>query len=215
MEEERTEAFLENAAATFEEVAENGTAAPLEFEGPNLGLAQRVDAPILDPETGNFREYKNIIYECHPGLRYPSRAYRIGRTLRRCSFGVVKFCNVLKFRNDPKIPWEFTEEFAAVKILSWRKIRNQNSSGRHPDDPEKEIATMQYLCQEGVHPNIIHPQDALSDEDYLLLFMPYLNSDELLVRVQEAGRFPEKIARYWFRQILKVRLVSNVAMCMM
>lgn len=204
MEERRTQSFLKNAAAKFEQVKDNGTSAPLEFEGPNLGIAQRVDAFILNSETGKLKEYTNIIYEHHPDLRCPSRAYRIGRILRRCSFGVVKECSVLKFRNDPNVPWEFTNEKAAVKILEWRRIRSTQNSGRHPDDPEKEISAMQYLCQDEINPNVIHPLEALSDEDYLLLFMPYLGSGELLAKVQETGRFPERIARYWFRQILKV-----------
>jgi len=194
---------MENSSATFEDVAENGSAPPLSFEEPNAGVAERVDAPVYNPVTHEIKEVKNIIYERHPDGRPPARAYFIGRKLKKCIFGVVKSCTVLNFRNDPDVPWEVTDIRAAVKIMSWNKIRNLP----HEEDPRKEIAAMQHLCRNGIHPNVQHPMDALHDDDYLLLFMPFCDSGDLFGFVQQAGRFPEKVARFWFHQILQASLV--------
>jgi serine/threonine protein kinase len=47
--------------------------------------------------------------------------------------------------------------------------------------------------------------DVLQNQEYLLLFMPLCSNGDLLGFVQEAGRFTEPMARYWFTQILEVR----------
>lgn len=199
-------AFLNNAAATYGELAENGSSPSINFEAPNVGMAERVDAPVYNPLTHEIQEISNIIYERHPDGRPPSRAYWVGRKLKKCIFGVVKSCTVLKLRNDLDIPWEVTEQRAAVKIMSWQKMRQV----RHIEDPRKEIAAMQHLCRNGMHPNVMAPLDALHDDEYLLLFMPFLDSGDLFGFVQQAGGFPEHLARYWFHQILQVSLALEL-----
>mmetsp|Transcript_15728 Transcript_15728/g.22797 ORF Transcript_15728/g.22797 Transcript_15728/m.22797 type:complete len:384 (-) Transcript_15728:354-1505(-) len=192
-------AFLENASAAFEDIAENGPpAAPLAFDQANVGVAERVDAAVYNPVTHDVLEVSNIIYERHPDGRPPDRAYWVGRKLKKCIFGVVKACTILKFRNVPEVPWEVTEHKAAVKIMSWQKIREL----RHIEDPQKEVAAMQFVSRDGVHPHVMGTLDVLQDEEYLLMFMPFCSSGDLFGFVQQAGRFPEPMARYWFKQIL-------------
>ena len=96
-----------------------------------------------------------------------------------------------------------TEHKAAVKIMSWQKIREL----RHIEVPQKEVAAMQFVSREGVHPHVMGTLDVLQDDEYLLMFMPFCSSGDLFGFVQQAGRFPEPMARYWFRQILDVSLL--------
>ena len=194
-------AFLENASASYEDLMENGPAvAPLEFDPARVGRAERVDAEVYNPVTHTSLEVSNIIYERHSDGRPPERAYWVGRKLKTCIFGVVKSCTILKFRNDPRVPWEVTEHKAAVKIMSWQKMHDLP----HIEDPRKEVAAMQFVSRDGHHPHVMGTLDVLQDEDYLLLFMPFCSSGDLFSFVQQAGRFPEPMARYWFRQILDV-----------
>jgi hypothetical protein len=169
-------AFLENASAAFTDLEMCGPACPpLPFDQATTGRAERVDAAVYNPVTHDVLEVSNIIYERHPDGRPPERAYWIGRKLKKCIFGVVKECTVLKFRNDVNVPWEVTGHKAAAKIMSWQKIRDL----QHIEDPQKEVAAMQ--------------------------FMPFCSSGDLFGFVQSAGRFPEPMARHWFRQLLEVR----------
>mmetsp|Transcript_1067 Transcript_1067/g.1362 ORF Transcript_1067/g.1362 Transcript_1067/m.1362 type:complete len:215 (+) Transcript_1067:169-813(+) len=196
-------AFLENASASFEDIAENGDpSVPLSFDPATVGAAERVDAAVFNPVTSEVLEVSNIIYQRHADGRPPERAYWVGRKLKKCIFGVVKACTILKFRNVPDVPWEVTELKAAVKIMSWQKIREL----RHIEDPQKEVAAMQFVCRDGVHPHIMGTLDVLQDDEYLLLFMPFCSSGDLFGFVQQAGRFPEPMARYWFKQILEVSM---------
>jgi len=202
-------AFLDNASASFYDIEANGDpVAPLPFERPKTGTAERVDAPVYNPVTHDVLEVSNIIYERHSDGRPPKRAYWVGRKLKKCIFGVVKECTILNFRNDMNAPWEVTAQKAAVKIMSWQKIRDL----RHIEDPQKEVAAMQHISQLGSHPHVMGVLDVLQDEEYLLLFMPFCSSGDLFGFVQQAGRFPEPMARYWFKQILDVsraRLYGN------
>jgi hypothetical protein len=194
-------AFILNSSASYDDLVANGEPSlPLPFDRPTVGLAERVDATVFNPVTHDVLEVTNIIYERHPDGRPPDRAYWVGRKLRKCIYGVVKECTVLRFRNDVNVPWEVTPAKVAVKIMSWQKINEV----RHIEDPYKEVAAMQYICRETHHPHVMGVLDVLCDDDYLLLFMPYCNSGDLFGFVQQAGRFPEQMARYWFRQVLEV-----------
>jgi len=192
--------FLENASASFIDIEQNGPSAmPLPFDQAQVGRAVRVDAPVFNPVTRDVLKVSNIIYEHHMDGRPPERAYWVGRKLKKCIFGVVKECTILKFRNDPETPWEVTEHKAAGKIMSWQKIRDL----QHIEDPQKEVAAMQFVSRTGQHPHVMGVLDVLQDEEYLLMFMPFCSSGDLFGFVQQAGRFPEPMARYWFKQILE------------
>lgn len=204
--------FLENASATYEDLEQNGPPAmPLPFDRPQVGRAVRVDAPVFNPVTRDVLKVSNIIYEHHMDGRPPDRAYWVGRKLKKCIFGVVKECTILRFRNDPETPWEVTEHKAAGKIMSWQKIRDL----QHIEDPQKEVAAMQHVSRDGGHPHVMGVLDVLQDEEYLLLFMPYCSSGDLFGFVQQAGRFPEPMARYWFKQILDVGCPRRFFMALM
>mmetsp|Transcript_9654 Transcript_9654/g.19380 ORF Transcript_9654/g.19380 Transcript_9654/m.19380 type:complete len:365 (-) Transcript_9654:305-1399(-) len=191
--------FLENASASFTEIEQNGTAImPLPFDDPQVGVAKIVDAQVYNPHTQDILKVSNIIYEQRIDGRTPERAYWVGRKLKKCIFGVVKECTVLRFRNDPDIHWEVTEQKVAGKIMSWQKIRDL----QHIEDPYKEVAAMQFMSRGGMHPHVMGALDVLQDDDYLILFMPYCTSGDLFGFVKQATRFPENMARYWFAQIL-------------
>jgi len=124
-------AFLENASAAFEDIEESGSpSAPLSFDPAHIGSAERVDAAVYNPVTHEILEVSNIIYERHADGRPPDRAYWVGRKLKKCIFGVVKACTILKFRNVPDVPWQVTEHKAAVKIMSWQKNKRTSAHRR-------------------------------------------------------------------------------------
>lgn len=199
--------FIENATVGYQDLETEPASPPLQFDRPRTGRAERVDAPVLNPVTQDVREVSNIIYERHADGRPPERAYWVGRKLKKCIFGVVKECTLLRFRNDVSVPWEVTAEKAAVKIMSWQKIRQLE----HIEDPVKEIAAMQYVHQTaGPHQHVMGLLDVLQDEEYLLMFMPFCSSGDLFGFVQQAGKFPEAMARYWFKQILEVSSVRDL-----
>jgi hypothetical protein len=176
--------FLENASASYTDIEQNGPAVmPLPFDRPIVGRAVRVDAPVFNPVTKDVLKVSNIIYEHHIDGRPPDRAYWVGRKLKKCIFGVVKECTILRFRNDPETPWEVTEHKAAGKIMSWRKIKDL----QHIEDPQKEVAAMQFVSRAGTHPHVMGVLDVLQDEEYLLLFMPFCTSGDLFGFVQQAG----------------------------
>lgn len=182
--------FLTNASASFTDIEQNGPPImPLPFDQPQVGRAVRVDAPVYNPQTQDIMKVSNIIYEHHMDGRPPERAYWVGRKLKKCIFGVVKECTILRFRNDPEIPWEVTEHKAAGKIMSWQKIKNL----QHIEDPQKEVAAMQCVSRGGGHPHVMGALDVLQDEEYLLLFMPFCTSGDLFGFVQQAGRKWHKI----------------------
>lgn len=125
--------FLENASASFTDIEQNGSPImPLPFDQPQVGRAIRVDAPVYNPHTQDVLKVSNIIYEHHMDGRPPERAYWVGRKLKKCIFGVVKECTILRFRNDPEIPWEVTEHKAAGKIMSWQKNKGPPAHRRSP-----------------------------------------------------------------------------------
>lgn len=193
-------AFFENASASYSDIEMNGPAVqPLPFDSAKRGRAERFDANVLNPWTSDVFEATNIVFEQQVDGSPPARAYWIGRKLRKCIFGVVKECTVLKFRNDALVPWEVTPMKAAVKIMSWEKIREL----KHIEDPQQEVAAMQYVSRDGVHPHVMGVYDVLEDDEYLLMFMPFCSSGDLFGFVQQAGRFPEPMARFWFKQILE------------
>lgn len=192
--------FLENASASYDEVAQNGgPSSPLKWDPATIGRAARVQSNIYDHQSGQvMRDVSNIIYEIHADGRPPACAFLVRRKIKKCIFGVVKSCTVLKLRPDDTngVPWETTNEKAAVKIMAWELIHRL----RHIENPLDEVAAMQ---QVGNHPHVMGILSLMQDDDYLMLFMPYCSSGDLFSFVAEAGRLSEPNGRYWFRQILQ------------
>ncbi len=196
------DAALKNASASFTDVEANGhPAAPLPFPPATIGRAERVEGRVSIPYTDDeVVEASNIIYERHADMRPPDRAYWVGRKRSACLFGVVKTCTILKYRHNPKVPWEVTKETAVVKIISKQSMRESIKGV----DPLHEVAAMQYLSRDGKHSHVMSLLDVLENDDYLLMFLPMCTSGDLFTFVQEAKRFEEPVARYWFKQILEV-----------
>lgn len=194
----------QNASASFADLEANAApSTPLEFLPPVMGEGIRVDAHVMNPSTQESLYVRNVVFENRTDGRPPDRAYWVGRKLRQCIYGCVKECIVLRFRNDPMIAWEATSERAVCKIMQWEKIRN---STNFAERPLREISALQHVNSIEEHPHVARVLDVLSDEQYVMIFMPLYGPGELLEHVQNApnGCFSENTARHWFLQILEV-----------
>lgn len=166
-------------------------------------------------------------------------AYWIQRTIREAIYGRVWLAIVLRKRSAAEAAadaaeWRVTQEFCAVKEMSWQHIRKERN--RLAEDPIKEVAAMQYLRQwhltakqrrrqqqqqqQPIQPpstdpttlafsmiletNIMMPLDLLTDDRNLYSIMPYCNGGELFERLDMRERFTEGEARYWMVQVLNV-----------
>ncbi|KAK1744707.1 serine/threonine-protein kinase [Skeletonema marinoi] len=198
---------LQNTAASHDEILNFGRPAnPTNFPNPQFSAVTRVNASVRNPATGETAVVTNVFYEVRPDGMPPSRAYWIGRTLRKAIFGCVRSCTVLRLREGGWAGphgnsfWEITPEMAAVKIIDLRLVREYR--GRHIEDPIKEVAAMQFLCRNGAQPNVLPCWDLFRDERYIYLCMPFCSSGELFGFVERSGRFEEPLARFWFGQLL-------------
>ena len=200
-------AQLSNASASYDDIASMGPpAAPLAFPDPVLGIAARVTAIVFSPESGTEIMADNVIYKVNPASQneLPNHAYLIGRKLKRAIYGCVRAASVLRLRDRDRRVWEMTNELSAVKIIEWNAVRQMK--GRQMEDPVKEVACMQHISKDGLdlHPNVLGTLDVLADEQYMYSFMPFCTGGEMFAYVEKEGRFPEPLARYWFKQILQV-----------
>ena len=200
---------VQNAAASFDIIAAMGLPAnPLDFPEPQFGIAARVNASVHNPATNEDVIVPNVIYEIRPDGTPPSRAYWIGRKLKKAIYGCVRSCTVLRLREGGwagphgNSQWEITAEMAAVKIIDLNIV--ESTRGQHVEDPLKEVAATQYMCREGALPNILPCWDLFRDEKYIYMFMPFCSSGELFGYVERNGRFQEPIAKFWFQQLLNV-----------
>jgi len=197
-----------NAIATHEEVMASGLpASPLDFPSPTFSNVIRVNASVYNPLVDDEIIVPNVIYEVRPDGRPPTRAYWIGRKLKKAIYGCVCSCSVLKVREggwagpDGNSLWELTDELAAVKIIDLEIIRDKRKA-KSAEDPIKEVAAMQYLSREGAQPNVLPCWDAFRDEHYVYMCMPLCSKGELFEYVEWNGRFDEMVAKYWFKQLL-------------
>ncbi|KAL7519989.1 hypothetical protein ACHAWX_004747 [Stephanocyclus meneghinianus] len=193
--------------ASYQDVLSSGPPSqPLEFPAPIFSEVTRVNAFVYNPDTNEEIIVPNIFYEVHSDGRAPSRAYWVGRKLKKAIYGCVCSCTVLKVREGGwagphgNSIWELTSVLAAVKIIDLNKVRDLK--GKHKEDPMKEVAAMQFLSTDGGVPNVLPCWDLFRDEKYIYMCMPYCSSGELFGYVQRSGRFEEPIARYWFKQLL-------------
>lgn len=204
-------AQLSNASANFDEIAETGSPAdPLKFAAPGIARAFRVTANIYNPGSGEEATVPNVIYQVGEDSSPPTRAYWIGRKLKKAIYGCVRSCIVLRPRysvpghntageSSSTTSWEVTSENAAVKIVDWNVVNNNQE--RHTEDPIKEVSALQ-LVGNDAHRNVMRAMDVLADDQYLYMFMPYCSCGELFGYVERDGRFLEPVGRFWFRQIL-------------
>ena len=200
---------LRNACASFREIELQGEPAdPLDFPDPTVGRGVRVTANVYNPSIGEEAAVSNVIYEVNESMQ-TTRAYWVGRKLKKAIYGCVRSCTILRPRlkhgEYSLDSWEVTPEMGAVKIVDWTLVRMDQ--GIHTEDPIKEVAAMQFAARGGEHSNVMKSLDVLADDQYLYVFMPFCSSGELFGFVEREGRFSEPVARYWFRQILSVSLL--------
>ena len=112
---------------------------------------------------------------------------------------------------DAPIVWETTSHLVAIKMIEWTKVHANR--GQLLEDPIKEVAAMQLIGN--ASPHVLGPVEVLQDSEYLYTVMPYCSGGDLFgVVVNYAGEsdgeigMPEPIARFWFRQILKVGAIT-------
>lgn len=154
-------------------------------------------------------------------------AYAPTKRLQNAIYGSVWACRVLRRHYgvaaddaaratgvepggpDAPIVWETTSHLVAIKMVEWAKVHSNR--GHLLEDPIKEVAAMQLIGNSS--PHVLGPIEVLQDSEYLYTIMPYCSGGDLFgVVVKYAGEsdgeigMPEPIARFWFRQILKVGL---------
>jgi len=207
-------AQLSNASASFDEIAAMGEPEnPLDFPDPTVGQGIRVTANVYNPNSGEEASVSNVVYQVSESVQpmHTTRAYWIGRKLKKAIYGCVRSCTILRPRlkngEYSLDSWEVTSEMGAVKIIDWKLV--SMNKGRHTEDPIKEVAAIQFASRGGEHTNVMKSLDVLADDQYLYVFMPFCSSGELFGFVEREGRFSEPVARFWFRQILSVSIVSN------
>uniref|UniRef100_A0A7S0IKS8 non-specific serine/threonine protein kinase n=1 Tax=Calcidiscus leptoporus TaxID=127549 RepID=A0A7S0IKS8_9EUKA len=115
--------------------------------------------------------------------------YEIGRTLGEGTFGKVKFAVNTE-----------TNERVAIKILDKEKIQKQNMG----EQIKKEIAVMKMVKQR----HVVNLLEVLASRTKIFIVLELVTGGELFDKIVTAGRFDEKTAREYFRQ-----LVSGVAYC--
>lgn len=208
-------ASLENAYASYGDLEANSMPArPLAFPDPNILRARRIsNALIYDREVDQLFEVQNIVFRDVEDVGLIERGFWIQQKIKKAIYGCIRACRVVKPCTDPLVVqdqpplviWELTDEFVAVKILDLDIIRVLGA--RHRENPYQEIAAMQMIEQYNrildTEPiRVLNAIDVLSDDNYLYLFMPYCNRGELFSHLEENGRFPEPLARYYFKQLL-------------
>ena len=86
-----------------------------------------------------------------------------------------------------------------------------NSIGNNPwiePQPQAQAMESPTLSQSTLESHIMMPLDLLSDDRNLYSVMPYCSGGELFDVLEKKNRFSEAEARYWMRQILKVRSMN-------
>ena len=228
MEQVRNGSTMQNhASLTFNEVASHGEACrPLDFPPPVVARGVCVDTVGVDPATGSHHVCSNVIHR--EDVLGADCAYWPRRRLQDAIYGSVWACLILQRHYGPAaddaaiaagvepgstnapIVWEITSHFVAIKVVEWARVNKMR--GRSLEDPVKEVAAMQLLGEMKSSPHVLSSMEVLQDEKCLYSIMPYCSGGDLFgVVVQHAderggGGMSEPAARYWFRQILLVRL---------
>lgn len=208
---------------------------PLDFPAPTVYRCRRVDLRARDHLSGNVHLLKDVIIRSGVDRcgRRSAVAYLSRKKLGKTTYGSLRVCVVLRRTSRSKIDlkesrqdafevdyteWESTEEKVVIKISEWRKIHSMR--GHHLEDPIKEISTLQLLGD--YHPHVQGVREALQDDRNLYTIMPYLPGGDLYGRLverdlhcslgtilEEGNEFNshfETRARFWFGQLLEVRL---------
>jgi hypothetical protein len=191
------------------------------------GSSSRVQ-PI--PPKTKVKDPSTTIASGRPDYASQFVAYAPSRRLQDAIYGSVWACVVLRRHHgvaaddaaraagvepgSPQAPivWETTNDFVAIKMIEWARVHHMR--GRLLEDPVKEIAAMQLVGNGS--PHVLGPIEVLQDGEFLFTVMPYCSGGDLFGVVvkfaEESGGevgMPEPVARYWFRQILWVRVSTT------
>jgi len=109
--------------------------------------------------------------------------YEIGRTLGEGTFGKVKYARDT-----------ITGKSVAVKILDKESIQQQNMGAQI----KKEISIMKMVK----HDNVVNLLEVLASRSKIFIVLEYISGGELFDKIVDAGKFDEKQARYYFRQLV-------------
>jgi len=115
--------------------------------------------------------------------------YEIGKTLGEGTFGKVKYAVNTE-----------TDERVAIKVLDKEKIQKQNMGSQI----KKEISIMKMIR----HKNVVVLREVLASRTKIFIVLELITGGELFDKIVSEGRFDEKTARFYFRQ-----LVEGVAYC--
>jgi len=138
----------------------------------------------------------------------PTQAYKIlpSREKRNLDhhapgWGFVAFGIVLRRLHDGiyQMPHPDTVEYVAIKRLD-RKVVDQSLAQGKRENPYREISRMQTL---GDNIHVLGCIEALQDENFLYIIMPYCEQESLVEWIPWDRGFPEEKARQIFQQILE------------
>jgi serine/threonine protein kinase len=128
------------------------------------------------------REKKNLDHHA-PGWGF----VEFGIVLRRLAEGVYQ------------MPHPDTVEYVAIKRLNRKVVDHSLTQGKR-ENPYKEIYRMQVL---GDNIHVLGCIEALQDENYLYIIMPYCEQESLVEWIPWKQGFPEERARQVFQQVLE------------
>jgi serine/threonine protein kinase len=189
-----------HSSLTYDEVEASGPPAePIDFPAPLIHQAQCEAAFVRDHISGRTSLMKYALSRLDS-----DRAYAIKKKLAKSKCGCVRLAVVLRSLSaheqdsDPSsdAQWETTSEQVAIKVSSWSKIREYHERGE--EGPVTEVAALQHVGS--YHPYVNGSIEALQDEVYLYLVMPYCVGGDLYAN-RTVLRSEQQI-RMWFRQLM-------------
>lgn len=200
----------QHARQTHEQVESHGDPTePIPFVAPTIRQAIVVDALVVFPARGGHKEVMEGIVHRTQDLEDDSvRAYWPISRLQKSLYGQVFACLELKRHENQELQLQAAQVRQGIDFIVWESterrvaIKRQDRArfGSKGDDPEMEVAVMQYLGDE--HPNVLGCMDAMQDETYLYLVTPLCRGGDLIELLIKDGHMSEPVARFWFRQIV-------------
>ncbi len=121
--------------------------------------------------------------------------YEIGNTLGQGSFGKVKLATNTE-----------TGQQVAIKILDKEKIQKQNMGAQI----KKEISIMKMVK----HSFVVKLYEVLASRSKIFIVLELVTGGELFDKIVREGRFDEKTARFYFRQLVRgVKYCHKAGVC--
>eukprot|EP00752_Nemacystus_decipiens_P011247 g9995.t2 len=104
-------------------------------------------------------------------------------------------------------------EIGHPKQMSLERIHGMDARNSS-EDPLKEVAALQFLKAHGPHPNVIDIVEALHDNEYIYVVLPFCTEGELFSVVSTNHRLSEDTARPIFRGLLAgMDFLHNLQIC--